>query len=194
MDKLLIDQWPVLTTVDYCLLAIIGFSGIVSLFRGFVREILSLITWVLAVWLALHFSDFFVTYLEGYVHSASMRLMISILLVVVITLTLGMVVSQLVMCLVKFTGLSSLDRFFGFFFGVLRGALIVVLLLILASTIHFDEKVWWKKAWVIEQFAPAVVWGQQWLPNHLGQVAELIWPTSLPHVLSSDHLAAAHSV
>ncbi|SPY96198.1 colicin V production protein [Proteus mirabilis] len=31
--------------IDYAIIAIIGFSALVSLIRGFVREALSLITW-----------------------------------------------------------------------------------------------------------------------------------------------------
>ncbi|MGL4978074.1 MAG: CvpA family protein, partial [Plesiomonas sp.] len=41
--------------VDYAILGVIGFSSLVSLVRGFVREALSLVTWVVAFFVASHF-------------------------------------------------------------------------------------------------------------------------------------------
>ncbi|MGL5696201.1 MAG: CvpA family protein, partial [Plesiomonas shigelloides] len=41
--------------VDYAILGVIGFSALVSLIRGFVREALSLVTWVVAFFVASNF-------------------------------------------------------------------------------------------------------------------------------------------
>lgn len=41
--------------IDYVIIGIIGFSALVSLIRGFVREALSLVTWGCAFFVASHF-------------------------------------------------------------------------------------------------------------------------------------------
>mgnify|MGYP006371064045 FL=1 len=41
--------------VDYVIIAIIGLSVITGLFRGFVKELIALTVWVLAIWLALNY-------------------------------------------------------------------------------------------------------------------------------------------
>tara|TARA_A100001015_G_scaffold263778_1_gene310964 strand:- start:3301 stop:3918 length:618 start_codon:yes stop_codon:yes gene_type:complete len=165
-----------LTPADYFLLAIILLSGGISLFRGFIREVISLLTWVVAVWLALHFSDFFVQYLTGYVNSPGVRLAISVLLVLIITLVGGMIVSQILTQLIRFSGLSGLDRFFGLFFGLGRGFIIVALLLVLANTAHMNKENWWKQSLVVQQFKPAVEWASQWLPSQMDKITQLVWP------------------
>ena len=167
--------WLILNTLDYAVLTVIVFSGLISLFRGFIREAISLLTWVLAVWLVLHFSDVFVSYLTEYVQSDGLRLAISALLVVMATLLLGMIISQLMMMMVRFTGLSGLDRFVGFFFGLARGMLIVLLGLIVAKSAHMNERSWWKASVMVEQFRPVIAWADDWLPNHMDQITQLFY-------------------
>ncbi len=176
MDEPVTLTWSSLSNIDYGLMILILGSGVISLCRGFVRELLSLITWLVAIWLALHFSGFFTTYLVPYVHSPSIRLLISILLVLVLTLLAGMLVSQACLYMVRFTGLSTLDRLVGFLFGTVRGAVIAVLLLVLATTVRWDQTPAWSSSVVIGQLQPAVTWAKQWLPDHLEAVARMVWP------------------
>ena len=166
------STWAALTGLDYFLLFVILFSAIISLFRGFIREAMSLITWVVAVWLVLHFSDVFVDYLKTYVHSPGLQLAISALLVVMGTLIVGLMLSQCIMMMVRFTGLSGLDRLVGFFCGIARGGLIVLLLLVMGKTAHLDQRDWWKHSQMVVQFKPAMEWMQAWLPSHLDELAK----------------------
>jgi membrane protein required for colicin V production len=164
-----------LHTLDYVILGVILFSGLISLFRGFVREVMSLLTWVLAVWFVLYFSDVFVVYLTRYVHTEGLRLAISAMLVILITLLLGMVFSQLLMRVVRFSGLSGLDRFIGFFFGIARGVLITLLGLVLGQSAHMDRHDWWGDSVMVQQFKPAMAWAEEWLPNNMDKLTQLFY-------------------
>ena len=59
--------------IDYILLAIISISALLSLWRGFVKEALSLVTWILALWIALNYSHVLEPLL-GSVSSEALRL------------------------------------------------------------------------------------------------------------------------
>ena len=50
---------------DYIIFAVIGASAILGAVRGFIREVVALITWLLAIWIAWHFSGFLQPYLGG---------------------------------------------------------------------------------------------------------------------------------
>ena len=49
--------------IDYIIIGIIAFSIIVSLLRGFVREVMSLASWVVAFIVASQFYPYLATYL-----------------------------------------------------------------------------------------------------------------------------------
>jgi membrane protein required for colicin V production len=44
-------DWSHLNWLDYAILGILVFSTLVSLVRGFVREAISLVVWIAAIWL-----------------------------------------------------------------------------------------------------------------------------------------------
>ena len=54
-----------MVTIDYIIIAIVLVSAVTGLIQGFLREVCSLVTWVLAVWLAWKFGPLLVPYLGG---------------------------------------------------------------------------------------------------------------------------------
>ena len=75
--------------LDFVILGIIIFSGVISIFRGFVREILSIITWVLAFWVAWHFSQSLAALLTPYLHNQMLRYPLAFIGLFIITMILG---------------------------------------------------------------------------------------------------------
>lgn len=51
--------------IDYAIIAVIAFSSLVSLIRGFVREALSLVTWGCAFFVASHYYTYSVSLVYG---------------------------------------------------------------------------------------------------------------------------------
>ena len=49
---------------------------------------------------------------------------------------------------------SGTDRFLGFLFGLLRGAVVVGALVILAQTLRFDQEPYWKNSRLLPYAAP----------------------------------------
>lgn len=148
-----------LTWLDWVLLSVILISSLISLTRGFIKESLSLLIWVLAIVFALVFHQLVGVYLEPHIPSPSLRKAAAVLLLFITTLLTGSLLLFIIGRLVAVTGLSGLDRLLGMVFGALRGVLIVVLLLMLAQAIlPVNQELWWKKSQLIPHFVQLEAW------------------------------------
>ena len=123
------SDWPQLaqfTAFDWFAVVIIGLSGLLSLWRGFVREAISLGGWLLAFvaanLLALHLAEL----IGDLIANRTGRYIVAWSLVFVLGLVLSSLVAKLVSTLISVSGLGVLDRILGTVFGLLRGALIVM--------------------------------------------------------------------
>lgn len=101
--------------VDYVFIAILGLSVIISLFRGLIREVFSLLIWVAAFWAAYQFVDLGADKLTPFIELPSARHLISFVGIFICTLIVGGMVNFIVGKLVTKTGLGASDRFFGMF-------------------------------------------------------------------------------
>lgn len=154
--------------VDILIIAIILISVFISLFRGFVRESLSLITWMLAFWLAMVFSGRFADILPKIIHTPLIRISIAFAVLFIVTLILGAFFNNLAAQLIKRTGLSGTDRALGVLFGLGRGILLIVLLVLLAGLTELPREHWWHHSYLLDHFQRLAVWLRVYLPPRLG--------------------------
>ncbi|EEX50237.1 CvpA family protein [Pasteurella dagmatis] len=144
--------------IDYIIIAIIGFSIIVSLLRGFVREVMSLVSWICAFLVASHFYPYLANYLTQ-IESPYIRNGSAIAILFIATLIVGAIVNYTIGQLVDKTGLSSTDRVLGACFGLLRGVLIVAALLFFVDNFtNFSQSELWKESKLIPHFGFIVEW------------------------------------
>lgn len=154
---------------DWLLVGIIGGSALIGLWRGFVVEVLSLLVWVAAFWLALHYGADVAGLFAGRVESPSARMALGHLLLFVLAIIVGGVVTWLIGKLVHATGLSVVDRLLGLGFGLLRGGgLAVVLVLVLGFT-PLPSDPWWQQSQLLPGFERGAQWLRGWLPQAAAQ-------------------------
>ncbi len=153
--------------VDYVIIGIITLSALISLMRGFVREALSLLVWVVAFWIAWAFFRELALQLDV-ISVPSVRLGVSFAILFVTTLVLGALVNFLAGQLVEKTGLSGTDRLIGVVFGAARGALLVAVLVWLAGLTPFPNDPWWQESRLIVFFQELAVWLKSLLPADTG--------------------------
>jgi membrane protein required for colicin V production len=138
---------------DWAIVAIIGFSVLISLVRGFFREALSLIVWVCAFVAA---SMFYVkggAWFDAVIPTPSLRYITAWVVIFAGVLIAGAIVNFLIGQLVKSTGLGGTDRLLGMVFGALRGGIIVLALLILVpGVVPVTEDPWWHESLLIPHF------------------------------------------
>ena len=144
--------------IDYIIIVIIAFSIIVSLLRGFVREVLSLASWVVAFIVASQFYPSLAAYLTQ-IDSLYIRNGTAIGILFVLTLIVGAIVNFVIAQLVDKTGLTGTDRVLGAAFGLLRGVLIVAAVLFFLDTFtNFEQTEWWKESKLIPHFGFIIEW------------------------------------
>ena len=96
--------------VDYVLLSIFGVSAIIGVFRGFVKEAISLIGWIAAIWGAWQYGANVSAWLPDFVDDATVKIWAARLLVLIGVLLMSGLISRLVSFLIDKTGLSGTDR------------------------------------------------------------------------------------
>ncbi len=144
--------------IDYIIIAIIVFSIVVSLLRGFVREVMSLASWVVAFIIASQFYPYLANLLTQ-IESEYIRNGTAIGILFILSLIVGAVVNYVIGQLVDKTGLSGTDRVLGGCFGFLRGVLIVAALLFFLDTFtNFNQTDMWKTSKLIPHFGFIVEW------------------------------------
>lgn len=146
--------------VDYLIPGIIAVSALLSLMRGFVREAMSLTGWLVATWVALHFSQPLAeAFLTG-ISAPSLRVAVAFVILFVVVLVLSSVVNRLAHQLVKRTGLTGTDRMIGMIFGAARGAVVVAVLVLLAGLTSMPQDPWWQESITIVYFQDLAEWLQ----------------------------------
>ncbi|WP_299176959.1 CvpA family protein [uncultured Neptuniibacter sp.] len=156
---------------DWTILTIIAVSSLFSLKRGFVREALSLVTWVSAFIVARLFSQSLAVLLESYIETPSVRLVAAFAILFIATLIVGVLVNKLVGALVDATGLSATDRILGIGFGAARGGLIIVAIVALIGMSPAVNDRWFQES----QLIPHFVLMEAWTKDVAGEVGRLIW-------------------
>ncbi len=159
---------------DWVILVIIGFSGILSLKRGFLREALSLLTWIAAFILARLFAAQLSIYFKEFITDPGVRLMAAFALLFVLTLLAGSLLQVIATLLVRATGLSATDRLLGVGFGLVRGGLVVVVIVAFLRVTPVVEDSWWKESTLIPHFVLLEGWTRE-MANELGGA---IWTAS----------------
>ncbi len=147
-----------MTMVDWILLAIVLISTAIALVRGFVKEVISLVTWLAAFGIALAFSQTAAVLVPDAVDIPSARVAIAFVALFVVVLILGGIINWAVSKLVETTGLSGTDRSVGMVFGLLRGVLIVAGLLLLGGFTALPQEAWWQASKLIPHFQVVAEW------------------------------------
>lgn len=138
-----------MTPVDYTLIAIVAISAIIGAFRGLLREAISLVTWVVALWAGWKYSSAVSPYLDGLLAQEPVRTWVSRALVVIAVLLVGTLVGFIANQFIRMTLFSGFDRFLGFIFGMLRGIVVLGVLVILGQLLQLDRASWWGQSKLI---------------------------------------------
>ncbi|KZN15258.1 CvpA family protein [Marinomonas sp. TW1] len=171
-----------MATVDWLIIAVVVMSSLLSLKRGFVKEVLSLLTWVIAFVVAVKFSDQMQSLLVEQVQNDQIRYIVAFVSLFVASLVVGALVSFLLGSLIQVTGLSSTDRVMGMLFGFARGSLIVVAFVSLFSlSPAIQETDFWKTSQLIPQLGQL----NDWTRDMLGKSSELIDPALIERALGN---------
>lgn len=143
-----------MVTVDYLLVAVALLSALMGLFRGLVKEALSLAGWVLAAWCAWRFGAVVAERIPSLADGSVVEIWVARVIVLIGVLIVTGLLGRLISILIHQTGLSGTDRSVGMVFGMARGVVLVGLVVLLLDAAGFDEDPWWQESKLIPYAAP----------------------------------------
>ena len=143
-----------MSIVDIAIIAIIVVSLIIGLFRGFVREFLSLVSWGVALWAAYVYAQPGSEYLESYIDQQPVRIVDAFVVIFVVVLIAASFLGYLLGRLLSISGVTGVDRSLGMLFGVGRGVIIVSILILASVFMDMTTHPMWEKSLLVDYFNP----------------------------------------
>ena len=153
--------WPSL--VDIAIVSAMALSLVFGLFRGLLRELLSLISWITAFWIAYRYSADVAQAIDPVLQNPMLSRVVAVVLVFVGVLVGLLLLASLIANLFKATGLAGMDRLLGGLFGLVRALVILGAVLLLARNTGAPQQDWYNASMIIPIFDPAVDWTVQYL-------------------------------
>lgn len=157
-----------MTLIDVVVLVIVGLSALFGIFRGLVREVLALAAWVGAFLAANVFAPEAARLLPAGM-AAELRLLAGFVAVFLLVLVAVSLLAVLASKLVKSAGLGAEDRVLGGVFGLVRGGLIVMILVLLAGLTSLPRQPVWRNALLTGPMVVVAVQIKSWLPAELAE-------------------------
>ncbi len=130
--------------VDIVILIITALSSLFGLWRGLIKEILSLLTWIAALLVARVYAESLAGLMSAMIENDDIRYVTAFALLFVAVMMAGIFLNSLISKFLTSTGLKLTDRLLGAAFGLVRGVIIVLLIL-----------------FIIDMFVSETEWQQQ---------------------------------
>jgi membrane protein required for colicin V production len=154
-----------LSGLDWFFIVVVSFSVLISFWRGLVREVLSLAVWVSAFVGSFYAYKPLSNFLGHLIHHQTVRVALSFLIIFIAIFIFGTLLTYLFIRLIDKTGLRGLDRFLGLGFGLARGVLVVVIVLMLGRLSALIDEDYWKHSVLVKHLAPLAQKIQALLPH-----------------------------
>ncbi|MCP3056407.1 CvpA family protein [Aurantimonas marianensis] len=136
------------TLLDAILFALMLVSALLAMVRGFSREILSVISWLVAAVAAFLFYKPLTPYLAEYISSEVVAMAVSAAAIFLVTLIIVSYITLRIADFIIDSRIGALDRVLGFVFGAVRGLLLVVVAMLFFNWLAPENQPEWvANAW-----------------------------------------------
>jgi len=153
-----------MTGLDYAILGVTAVSVAWGIWRGFVRETISLAGWVIAFLAANLLAGPAGELLPESIARAEVRVLIAFVAIFVVALTLTSIAGILLSKLLKAAGLAGLDRTLGGLFGLVRALILIAAFALVAGLSTLPSHPIWKQSLSGAYLAQAALALRGWLP------------------------------
>ena len=157
-----------MTWFDYAVIAVLGFSLLVGILRGVLREMILLAGWIAAFVLATTFAGRLIPLMPVSL-GPMLAPPLAYLVIFIGVLLIAGFLALLLTLLARSAGMGALNRLMGAGFGVVRGLLVVLALVLVGGMTPLPREPFWKNAVSSGAFETAIVALRPFLPDELGQ-------------------------
>lgn len=151
------------------MLAVLGISVLLGLWRGVISEVLALVGWVLAFLAARAGAAGGAAMFASIIVDPALRLAASMATIFIVVLLIVALVRFFLQKAVQAVGLGFLDRLMGAVFGILRGGLVILILVAAGGLTPLPKQEWWRNAILAPMLETAVVAVKPYLPADLAK-------------------------
>ena len=144
--------------IDLAIVLVISFSTLLSLYRGFIKEALSLVTLIAAMIISRVFGGELSTLMVNWIETPAVRYVAAYAGLFIATLVIGGLINRTLVGIVRFAGLGGLDRLLGMGFGLARGVLVIVVITAVLARLGFSDAVLWQESQFIDEFVVLADW------------------------------------
>lgn len=159
-----------MTEFDYAVLVFVILSVLLGWWRGMVYEVLSLLSWVTAYFVAKSWVNEFAPYMPEVLDSDALKSTAAFVSVFISTLILCGVAAWAINKLIKSFGLDwRTDGVAGAIFGFFRGWMLVLILVMLAGLTKLPQAPFWRDALLSKPLQNVALVAKDLLPNDLAK-------------------------
>jgi len=149
------------------LILLVLYTGIGAL-RGMLREFLSLAVWIVAIGSGWLFADTVGSWFEV-LKDADLRRLLAFLAIVLTMLGVLSILAFVLRTLLPRPDPGLANRGVGAVLGAVRGAAVVVVMVLLAGLTSLPKKADWRDAYLVGVFQPAASKILEWLPSSVAR-------------------------
>jgi membrane protein required for colicin V production len=153
--------------LDFGIIVLIGMSVLMGIIRGFVREAMSLVTWVTAIVIGFTYCEWVANNWLASITMIFLRYLVAFILLALFTLIMGGILSYVISKLINFTGFGVTDRIIGTVFGFARGAAIVAIVILFAGSSPIAKDKIWVESQLVPRLQPLSIWMKERVPEDL---------------------------
>lgn len=158
-----------MTIFDFLVLFVLACSIVISTMRGLVKEMLSLLGWVVAFIVANTYGAALAPLLPQALTGSTMRLIVAYVALFIGVRLLMMLFGAAVSAVVKAAGLTVVDRGLGGLFGLARGIVIVLAAVLLCGMTGIPQQSFWKNALFSRLAETAALTVKPFLPDNFAR-------------------------
>lgn len=134
------------TILDAIVIVVVLISAILAMVRGFVREVLSVVSWAAAAAAAFFFYGPVVPLVKPYIESAQVATIIAAAAIFFVALIVASYITMRIADFVIDSRVGAFDRMLGFVFGAARGVLLLVIALLFFNWLVPKPPAWVSQA------------------------------------------------
>ena len=131
---------------DIVISVTVAISVVLGFMRGFVKESISIISLLIAIWASMHFGYAAGILSASWISAAELQLLFGRILIFIAILAIGSLLGWGISKIIRLSVLSGVDRILGAIFGFCRSAVLIAIFIIGGQLASFDNDDWWLKS------------------------------------------------
>lgn len=145
-----------MAALDWIFVALLVASMLIGAWRGLVFEVLSLLGWVVAFFVAQWFAQDVAAWLPMGESAGALRYAAGFVIVFIAAVFAFGFLTSLAKKLIEAIGLRPVDRALGAIFGVLRGLVLLLAVAVVAGLTPMGQAPWWQESQAAPVLAEAL--------------------------------------